>query len=94
MLPVAIFTENDVDGDAFLLLEEESMRRMIKSEGLLLKFKKAYANLGFNTQKQIPKEPSKPLKPSLTHKQKFPIVQSRASDQRNNVKCVFIHSDS
>ena len=64
-IPVAIFTENDVDGDAFLLLEEESMRRMIKSEGLLLKFKKAYANLGFNTQKQIPKEPSKPLKHGL-----------------------------
>ena len=67
---MVIFTENDVDGDAFLLLEKQSMRRMIKSEGLLLKFKKAYANLGFNTQKQIQREP-KPLKPSPTLREEW-----------------------
>ena len=85
-IPVAIFTENDVDGDAFLLLEEESMRRMIKSEGLLLKFKKAYANLGLNTQKQIPKEPSKPLKPSPTLSEEWLKEHSKIYGRGDNNK--------
>ena len=32
--------ENDIDGDAFCLIKDESLKVMIKSQGLLLKFQK------------------------------------------------------
>lgn len=35
--------DNDIDGDAFILLEEANLQNMIKSEGLRMKFKKALA---------------------------------------------------
>ena len=37
--------ENDIDGDAFCLLKDESLKVMIKSQGLLLKFQKIYSQL-------------------------------------------------
>jgi len=30
--------DNDIDGDAFILLEEANLQNMIKSEGLRMKF--------------------------------------------------------
>ena len=92
---MVIFTENDVDGDAFLLLEKQSMRRMIKSEGLLLKFKKAYANLGFNTQKQIQREP-KPLKPSPTLSEEWSKYTGEAATTKpsttGTLLCIKLHT--
>ena len=39
------FLENDIDGDAFSLLNKESLRDMIKSQGLLLKFEEKFSQL-------------------------------------------------
>lgn len=40
-----LLLENDIDGDAFCLLKDESLKVMIKSQGLLLKFQKIYSQL-------------------------------------------------
>lgn len=39
------YVENDIDGDAFILLGDCNLRNMIKSEGLYVKFKKDFDEL-------------------------------------------------
>ena len=40
-----LLLENDIDGDAFCLLKDESLKVVVKSQGLLLKFQKIYSQL-------------------------------------------------
>lgn len=46
--------ENEIDGDAFRLLDRDSLKSMISKQGLLLKFEQKYKQITTNVETALP----------------------------------------
>lgn len=51
-----MFVENEIDGDAFCLLDKESLKAMITKQGLLLKFEQKFKELSNSLDTEVTKD--------------------------------------